>query len=413
MTRTDLDVAIIGAGPAGIAAATALMRAGIGNIAVFEREAEIGGIPRHTHHPTFGLRVFRRPMTGPDFIARIRRRCASVRFEVETTVTAIGPGGALEIATPTGLHRLRARHVILATGARETPRHPRLVPGLRPQGITTTGALQQFIYARGLRPFSRPVIVGTELVSFSALWTLRHAGIQPVAMIDSGARITAWRPAGAFARALGVPIHLHSRIEDIDGIERLERLRVQGPDGTMRDLPCDGLIFSGCFVGENTLARAGHLDLDPDNQIPRTDQNRLTSDPGISAIGNAIHPADMGDQCYQEGLRAGAHVAGLLQGRIAAPGPRAALPIRHGDGIKMTTPSMLRGAPGADGADIAFDLDFHVTRAHRGAARLLAGDRVLAEKRGHFLPARRITLRRVRIRPQDAPPGQALKLVLA
>jgi hypothetical protein len=67
--------------------------------------------------------------------------------------------------------------------------------------VTTTGALQQFIYSANLRPFKHPVIFGTELVSFSALWTLIHAGIQPVAMIKTGPRISAYRPSTLFAQA--------------------------------------------------------------------------------------------------------------------------------------------------------------------------------------------------------------------
>ena len=34
------------------------------------------------------------------------------------------------------------------------------------------------------KPFERPVIIGSELVSFSALLTCRHLGIRPVAMIE-------------------------------------------------------------------------------------------------------------------------------------------------------------------------------------------------------------------------------------
>ena len=162
----DADVAIVGSGPSGIAAATALSKSGVKNIVVYEREAEIGGIPRHTHHPSFGLLVFKRPMSGPKFISAIRKRCPQVRFETSTTITAIRKGGELDIATSKGIQTLRARHIILATGARETPRHARLVSGLRPIGVTTTGALQQYIYGANTEPFRHPVIVGTELVSF-------------------------------------------------------------------------------------------------------------------------------------------------------------------------------------------------------------------------------------------------------
>jgi len=397
MTGFDHDVAIVGSGPAGIAAATALSRAGIKDVVVYERETEIGGIPRHTHHPSFGLLVFKRPLTGPGFIRKLVRRCPSVRFETNTTITAIRPDGELDIATPAGLRTIRARHIIMATGARETPRHARVVSGLRPQGVTTTGALQQFMYLENMRQFSRPIIVGTELVSFSALWTLRHAGLKAVAMIEANDCITAYAPAVQFARFMGVPILYNTKITDIAGIETLEYISVERQGGKSENIPCDGLIFTGCFVGENTVAGASHLGVNPRTRIPLIDQNWVTSDPNVSAIGNAIHPADMGDQCYLEGLKAGAHVAGMLGGTTAKKyAPRDILVnIRHGDGVKMTTPSFLRTK--ASGETL-FDLSFQTVSEFRGVVRISHKNNVLYEKNRHYLPARRITLRRLRLK---------------
>jgi len=411
MTGFDHDVAIVGSGPAGIAAATALSRAGIRDIVVYEREGEIGGVPRHTHHPSFGLLVFKRPLTGPGFIRALVRRCPAVRFETNAAITAIRAGGALDIATPDGLRTIRARHIILATGARETPRHARLVSGLRPQGVTTTGAVQQFVYLENMRPFRRPIIVGTELVSFSALWTLRHAGLKPVAMIEANARITAYAPAVLFARFMGVPIRYNTKITDIAGIETLEHISVERPGSGPEKLACDGLIFSGCFVGENTVAGASHLRLGAENRIPLVDQNRVTSDPVVSAIGNAIHPADMGDQCYLEGLKAGAHVAAILgtPRAVKSAPPAVLVNIRHGDAVKMTTPSFLRTRVTGD---TVFDLAFHTTSEFRGIVRVSHGNDVLYEKSRHYLPARRITLRRLRLKNAAGDAAQPIDVAL-
>jgi hypothetical protein len=105
------------------------------------------------------------------------------------------------VVSPAGLDRISAERVILATGLREAPRSARLIGGDRPWGVLTTGALQSFVYLERLRPFRRPVIVGTELVSFSAILTARKAGMQPVTMIEENGRTTArwpsaWAPRG-------------------------------------------------------------------------------------------------------------------------------------------------------------------------------------------------------------------------
>jgi len=407
MSGYDYDVAIIGAGPSGIAAATGLVRAGITNIVVLEREAEVGGIPRHTHHPSFGLLVFKRPVSGPAYIKKLRQRCPDVRFKTSTTVTAIHKRGVLELATLQGAQTIRARHIVLATGARETPRHPRLVSGLRPQGVMTTGALQQFVYAQGLKPFKRVVIVGTELVSFSALWTLRHAGIKPVAMIEARDRITAYRPATLLARLLGVPIHYNSQVVDIAGNQTLAGVDVEDTKGNRQSLACDGVIFSGNFTGDNTLGRASHLALNPDTQIPLMDQNWQTSDSGISVIGNTTHPADMGDQCYIEGLIAGQKIADHLQA-TSMPDLKT-IPIRHDAGIKMTTPSMVRVTAGKTAS---FTLNLHVTNAYSGPVTVTYDGKTLYQKSHKCLPARRISLKHITIKPAPLPDGTALTVTL-
>ncbi len=404
MAGYDYDVAIIGSGPAGIAAATGLVRAGIDNIVVFERESDIGGIPRHTHHASFGLLVFKHPVSGPKFIKKLLKRCPNVQFQTSTTVTAIKKGGILEIATSNGSKTLRARHIVLATGARETPRHPRLVSGLRPMGVMTTGALQQFVYAQNLKPFKQAVIIGTELVSFSALWTLRQAGIKPMAMIEAGPRIKAYRPATIFARLLGVPIYYNSHVVDISGMDRFTDIKIENTDGKKQGITCDGLIFSGNFTGDNSLARASHLELNSKNQIPLMDQNGFSSDPDISVIGNAAHPADMGDQCYIEGLKAGQEIAKTLHSKTSG---QATL-IEHGAGIKMTSPGMVR--VGENG--LVFTINLHVTKAYAGPITVKYHGKVIYRKSHTCLPTRRISLKKIHLFVETTLADQQIKIFL-
>ncbi|MEX5715804.1 FAD-dependent oxidoreductase [Serratia ureilytica] len=247
--KTEYQVAIVGAGPAGIAAATALRQAGIEDVVLLERERQAGGVPRHCRHPTFGLQTFYRPMLGSTYVDKILARAGQVEIRTGVTVLAIKPDGELTITDCRGVSTLKAQRVILATGVRETPRHPRLVSGLRPQGVLTAGALQQFVYLRGLQPGKAPVVIGTELVSFSALWTLRNAGVRAVAMIESGGRPVAWRLSALYARLMGVPIHYYSRVTDIAGRDRVESIEVENRQGRKRRIACDSLIFTGRFTG--------------------------------------------------------------------------------------------------------------------------------------------------------------------
>ena len=72
----NVDVLIAGAGPAGLAAAIELRRLGAGQVLVVDREAEAGGIPRHSAHTGYGLRDLHRVMTGPGYARHYAQACA-------------------------------------------------------------------------------------------------------------------------------------------------------------------------------------------------------------------------------------------------------------------------------------------------------------------------------------------------
>jgi len=198
-------------------------------------------------------------------------KAAGVAIHTATTVVGLEPGPLLRLSTPEGPRKLAAQRVLLATGVRETSRAARLIGGDRPLGVVTTGALQSLVYLAGRRPFRRPVILGTELVSFYALLTCRHAGIRPVAMIEANARTTARAFAASLPRLLGVPLHLATALTAIHGRARVEGVTLRRADGSTFDLPCDGVVVTGAFTPEATLARLGTLALNPGSGGPVID----------------------------------------------------------------------------------------------------------------------------------------------
>ena len=87
-------------------------------------------------------------MSGPRYAERYAdaARTAGAAVLTETMVTGWSPGGPLELTGPQGRRTVEPHAVVLATGCRERPRSARLVPGSRPQGVMTTGTLQQLVY---------------------------------------------------------------------------------------------------------------------------------------------------------------------------------------------------------------------------------------------------------------------------
>src|SRR6185437_16229057 len=112
----------------------------------------------------------------------------------------------------------------------------------------------EMVYSAGSAPFRRPLIVGSELVAFSALLTARHAGIRPVALLEEGAALRATALGHGLARLLRVPVLLRTRLVAIHGGAMVEGVTVEC-DGTGRALGCDGVIFTGGFVPEAVLLR--------------------------------------------------------------------------------------------------------------------------------------------------------------
>ncbi|MGN1074298.1 MAG: FAD-dependent oxidoreductase, partial [Eubacteriales bacterium] len=68
------DVTVIGAGPAGLAAAIAAKEAGAGRVLILERAQEPGGILNQCIHNGFGLHRFGEELTGPEYAGRFSDR---------------------------------------------------------------------------------------------------------------------------------------------------------------------------------------------------------------------------------------------------------------------------------------------------------------------------------------------------
>lgn len=297
------DVVIIGAGPAGLAAAIKLRRLGVPSVVIMERDVAAGGIPRQCAHPPFGMREFGLPLSGMAYARKLVSQAEHLNVDIRTrhSVVDLRPGGVLSVASPDGPFTLKAARVLIATGVRETPRSARLVSGGRPSGIFTTGVLQSMVNLQGLKPCNRPLIIGTELVSFSALHTARGAGMKPVGMLETGSRITARRPLELYPHLLGVPLHYSTEIDTIHGTEQVEGVSVRNTHGQHQDIECDGVLFTGRFVPESSLVQLSHLELDPHSGGPVVDQFGRCSDPTYFAAGNLLRPVETAGWSFREG----------------------------------------------------------------------------------------------------------------
>jgi NADPH-dependent 2,4-dienoyl-CoA reductase/sulfur reductase-like enzyme len=372
-----IDVAIIGGGPAGIAAALALRARGVGRVAILERDDAPGGVPRYCGHRPFGTREFGRILTGPAYarLLAAKAEAAGVAMLLRHSVVGLGPGGMLDVAVPEGRKRIKALRVLLATGAREAP------PSTQLAGVLTTGALLTYVHSQEVIPFARPMVVGTELVGLSALATCRRHGIKPVAVVEAGDRATARWPFGLFPRLLGIPVHYNSEISEIRGVERVEAVMLR--DGTV--LECDGVLVTGNFFPEASLARASHLVMDAASGGPAIDQYGRCSDGAYFAAGNLLRPIETAAWCFREGSTIADYIADDLAGGL--PSAEGAVEVLAGSRVKFVVPQRLTRVTPLRGL-----MQLRVNAPVRGQLRVLAGEEVLARRHVSTRPERRILL---------------------
>lgn len=338
------DVAIIGGGPAGLTAAAELARGSGLNVVVLERESEAGGIPRHSDHPGYGIRDMKTFIGGPAYARRLVREATAAGAEIRTSTMVTGWAGdrSLELTSPAGRECLDARAVILATGARERARPARMIPGDRPGGIYTTGQLQNTVHLQHRSVGKRAVIVGAELVSYSAVLTLKHAGCETALMTTEYPSPESYAVFNIAGRTplMGVEVATTTRVTRIIGKGVVVGIEVENTrTGQRRIVACDTVVFTGDWIPDHELARSAGLDMDPSSLGPVVDTALRTSRDGVFAIGNLLHPVDTADIAALDGRHVAAQVRRYLDG---APTPEQAIRIEAAAPLRWVAPGLLR-----------------------------------------------------------------------
>ena len=400
------DVVVIGAGPAGLAAALGARRAGIDDVLLIERDRTPGGILNQCIHDGFGLFLYKDSISGPEYAERLSDDAAreGVVFAMEAMVLDLTGDRVLRVASAGGYRLIRAGTVVLAMGCRERTRDMIGLPGTRPAGVFTAGSAQNLVNIHNLKIGREAVILGSGDVGLIMARRLTFEGLKVRGVFE----ILPWasgleRNVRQCLLDFDIPLELSATVVDIRGRDRVSSVVVARVDealrpvpGSEREIACDTLLLSVGLIPENELSKRAGVALSPLTGGAVVDETLMTGVPGVFSCGNVLHIHDVADWASFEGFEAGRRAAEYLRGARAG---EETVEVRAGENIRYVLPQAVRrGAAGVN-------LNFRVRRPMRAVAvevRETASGRILARiKLYRLVPSE---MRKIRIpTPVEAP----------
>ena len=384
-----ISLAVIGGGPAGLAAAAAAAENGLDpeRILVLERDSALGGILNQCVHPGFGLRYFGTELTGPEYAGRFieKVRALSIPCLTDAAVLSLVKDRSLSFVSPaTGFCRIRPEAVVLAMGCRERTRGALNIPGTRPAGVYTAGSAQRLINLEGGMPGKKVVILGSGDIGLIMARRLTLEGAEVLCVCE------VMPSPGGLARNIaqclddfGIPLYLSTTVTKISGAKRVNAVEIASVDenrkpipGTERVIECDTLLLSVGLIPENELARGAEVPLDPVTGGADVDQFCASEIEGIFACGNALTVHDLVDDVSEESARAGKAAALRCLGKTESV--KAEYAVRAGENVRFLVPQ--RVSVTENGGDVS--LSFRAAAAMKNVCvRVLCGEKVLKEKK--------------------------------
>lgn len=359
MYEITCDVAIIGAGPAGLSAAVAAKKEGAERVLLIERDESVGGILQQCIHPGFGLTYFKEELTGPEYAGRFEDEAEKLGAEVllNSMVLEIVPEekAVYCVNSQYGMTRVSAGSIVLAMGCREKTRAGIQIPGTRPAGVYTAGAAQRLINRQNAMVGREVVILGSGDIGMimARRMSLEGAHVKAVVEImDFLAGLT--RNKVQCLDDFNIPLKLSHTVTRIVGNERVEGVYVAAVDENKKPIPeteefipCDTLLLSVGLLPENELTRQAGIEMNPVTNGPSVNQYMQTSAPGIFACGNVVHVNDLVDNVTTESMQAGACAAryaalwkdGAVQGEMA--GERNSVKAVPGSNVRYLCPQSI------------------------------------------------------------------------
>jgi len=314
------DIAIVGGGPAGMAAAIEAARAGA-NVTVIDENARPGGQLFKQIHKFFGSGVHHAGTRGFQIGQNLLREAeeAGVEMRLDTVVYGIFSDRRLGLICGDHTEELVASVIILATGANE---NALTFPGWTLPGVMGAGATQTLINIHRVVPGQRILMVGAGNVGLIVTYQLLQAGAEVIAIIEGLSYIGGYGVHASKVRRAGVPILTSHTILQAEGDEKVKGAVIAQVDekwepvtGTQETLDVDTICLA---VGLSPLAELAWMAGCQSSYIPSLggwvplhDENLETSLPGVYVAGD-LAGIEEASTAMEEGRLAGLTAAEAL-----------------------------------------------------------------------------------------------------
>jgi thioredoxin reductase len=320
----ERELIIVGAGPAGMAAAISAYENGVKDILLLERDQCPGGILNQCVHTGFGLDYFKEILTGPEYAERFIEKINNIpeiELSLKTFAVNLTKDKVITFLKPGQMKTIKAKCLIMATGCREKTREMIHVPGTRPAGVFSAGLAQKLINIEGLLPGNEVVIIGSGDIGLimARRFMLEGAKVKAVVEIEDKTRGLS-RNVAQCVMDFDIPLYFRHKILRIYGRDRVEGVNVikvdnemKQIDGTGFDIKCDTVLISVGLIPENELIEMAGVGIDKKTNCPVSDELNKTSIPGLFVCGNAFKVYDLADSVSKDSESAGRLAAEYLK----------------------------------------------------------------------------------------------------
>ncbi len=293
IAERSVDVLVVGAGPAGLAAAETAAGHGA-SVTVLDERASPGG---QFYKQRQGMAARDGQMQeGARLIERVRGLGVAIRGETLVWGAERDKDGRLVLGTLCRgeAARWRPRVLVVATGAFETPL---ALPGWTLPGVMTTGGAQTLIRSYGVSAGQRVLVAGNGPLNLQVALELASAGSTVASVLDrappphtrprEAGRLVISHPALALAgmrqmarlRASNIPLSWSSQLVRVEGGGRVEAAVYATPEGERR-VAVDAVVVGNGFASANELSRllgCAHRDRGGRLEVERDETGRTSS----------------------------------------------------------------------------------------------------------------------------------------